>query len=49
MKNYKSMNKATADKIRDLYFNQGIKQTLLAKRFSMSQPAVSRIVSEHVW
>ena len=46
---YRNMTPEKAEKIRELYFIERLKQGVIAKRFGISQGNVSRIISGGVW
>jgi DNA-directed RNA polymerase specialized sigma subunit len=46
---YRSMTPAKAQRIREMYFSERVKQTEIARVFGIAQGNVSRIVSGSTW
>lgn len=46
---YRDMNFEKAEKVRHLYWHQGLRQQRIADLMGMTQASVSRIVSKQVW
>lgn len=46
---YRHMNYELAQRIRELYFKEHLKQTQIAAMHGIRQNTVSRIVSDQVW
>lgn len=46
---YRNMTPADADRIRELYFREKVKQQQIADMYGIKQNTVSRIISGIVW